>query len=758
MSRLSFLLLAATVCACGAVQDLGDTNADDPGGAQGPGGDGEDAGGGSRRDGGGGTEDGGSPTPRGQCIPVSGGTLLSANLVVAGDFDGDTKPDLIGGSPAGVLSFARGRGDGSFDEPKASGTFLQQDRWEKLVAVDLDKDGKLDLLAASQQDASNVVYVLHGNGDGTFATVGTIGTGPASLGRVALLAVDLDADGYPDLVTRDLALGKIDVRLNDKKGTFGSALPVAVGAVPETAAAGDLDGDGKVDLVVTHTSDDGAWTNGATVGVLLGNGDGSFRRGPALMLSTRSVAVGDLDGDGRAEIVLGDVDSDAAILAFEGGQLKRRGTAADLVYVGELGLVDVNDDGRLDLVAATQELVVALGKGDGTFDVPRRYFEGGDLLVTADFNGDGVLDVFANGRVVGGNGDGTFQAERKIVRGLNTTAPAVGDFDGDGRPDIVASGVIDGVGPESIWLALSRPVEQFEYKRVTTGTLRRMIAADVTADGKLDLVALTGSVVRVFIGKGDGTFSGSIDTNIVPNGSSSSVGMDLAVGKIDGDGHVDLFVLALTSNAQNAPRALHALRGMGNGQFVPATPFVSDTYATAIASEDFDDDDRHDLLVMDPGLKRVELFSNRAGSFARASLATLEPVSVHVARLTPKARPSVAIVDKTGALRLISPVAPSGYGNPVTMAGLEVGSTSVTSGDVDGDGRVDLAVAGGGLLQVTLADAAGVFSPTRPTWLPTLDVRTLLASDVDADGRADLVMSHVDVGVLHGRCLGGGVR
>src|SRR5881397_2620325 len=175
-----------------------------------------------------------------------------------------------------------------------------------------------------------------------------------------------------------------------------------VGTNPRSVAVGDFNGDGRLDLAVTNAS---SYDVPGTVSVLLGNGDGTFQ-------SALSFAV----GSNPLSVAVG----------------------------------DVNGDGRLDLAVAnyySNDVSVLLGNGDGTFQ-PARTFRVGTYpssVVVGDFNGDGRPDLaVANGNsndvsVLLGNGDGTFQPALSFAAGTAPVSVAVGDINGDGRPDLAVA-------------------------------------------------------------------------------------------------------------------------------------------------------------------------------------------------------------------------------------------------------------------------------------------------------------------------------
>jgi hypothetical protein len=331
------------------------------------------------------------------------------------------------------------------------------------AVADVNGDGKPDLVV-SNSCANNAcsfgdVGILLGNGDGTFqAEMGYYDSGGNHATSVAV--ADVNGDGKPDVIVTNQgfepgALGPVGVLLGNGDGTFQPAVTYSSGASSALfAAVADVNGDGKLDLLVANEV--------GTVGVLLGNGDGTFQAAVVYDSGqdvSNFIVAADLRGDGRLDIV---VTGDTVNVLLGNGD----GTFQPAISYGNassVAVADVDGDGRPDLVIGENGALVGilLGNGDGTFQEPVIYSTGASSLTwptVADMNGDGKPDLvvsnlcasvsscgYGSVSVLLGNGDGTFQPATSYDSGGNVSSVVVADLNGDGTPDAVATNQASGI-------------------------------------------------------------------------------------------------------------------------------------------------------------------------------------------------------------------------------------------------------------------------------------------------------------------------
>jgi hypothetical protein len=258
---------------------------------------------------------------------------------------------------------------------------------------------------------------------------------------------DIDGDGKPDVVTVNDD-ETISIFIGQPGGTLGSRRDYLASGSPSGAAIADLNGDGNADVAVAD--------RGGFVAVFLNRGDGilapkqDYAAGPF----PSSIAAGDLDGDGSPDLVLSASES-VSVLRNNGNGTFAAAQGYPVGGGASVALGDLNGDGKLDAVTgnggAGAGVSVLLNKGDGTFQAARDYdAAGADSVALGDLNGDGKLDVATTGcgcavAVLLNAGDGTLQRRRlyDVLSSYNSIGDpqsiAIADLNGDHRPDLATA-------------------------------------------------------------------------------------------------------------------------------------------------------------------------------------------------------------------------------------------------------------------------------------------------------------------------------
>ncbi len=335
--------------------------------------------------------------------PCTGGSLAAqlpievgpsgAGLISLGDFNHDGHIDAVvtdvNGAQVAVLL---GNGTGGFGPP----THLDVGQVPTaLITADFNHDGNLDIAAGVQ--FPNAIAVLLGNGAGGF---GAVTTYPITATPFWLESADLNADGHLDLVIGDAsaATSSVSILFGNGSGGFGTATTFASGQSPAAVVLGDFDGNGTIDIAVPNTGSN-------TVSILRGNGVGGFAAPTAITLPRTVIRVrqvGDLNGDGRPDLVATTRTASGQDLTL---MLNNGSGGFNLVQllpesqnIGFVKAADINGDGKPDLIAVSgtnpPATLVLIGHGDGTFDAPQSWVAAlHNHFAIADLNEDGRPDV-----------------------------------------------------------------------------------------------------------------------------------------------------------------------------------------------------------------------------------------------------------------------------------------------------------------------------------------------------------------------------
>jgi hypothetical protein len=647
-------------------------------------------------------------------------------FVAVSDLNGDGRPDLVvadyGSNTVSVLlnMTAPGSTTPSF---AAQETFATGITPRSVAVADFNGDGKPDLVVANY--GSNTLSVLlnttaPGASTASFAAQQTFAAAPSSF-PTSVAVADFNGDGKPDLVVANYVSSTVSVLLNTtapgaRTASFAAQQTFdAGGAAPAYLAVADLNGDGKPDLAVTDLGSVSVVLN-TRVPIMITPGfapQQTFASGSM----PKSVAEVDLNGDGKPDLVVANEgDNTVSVLlnttapgastpAFATQETFATGNAPISVAVA-----DVNGDGRPDLVVANNGSgtvsvllnTTAPGATTPSFALQQTFATGTNprSVAVADFNGDGKFDL-----VVANDGSGT------VSMLLNTTAPgattlsfanqqtfttgngpisvAVADVNGDGRPDLVVANL--GSNTVSVLLNTTVPGATspsfIPQQTFATGTNPRSVAvADFSGDGKPDLVVAkvgsnTVSVLLNTTATGGTTASFALQQTFAAGAPDS-----VAVADFNGDGKPDVVVADFNSDTVSVLLNRTAA-GATTPSFATQGTFTTGSEPFSVAVADVNGDGKPDLAVANQISNTVSVLLSNIAPFAiSGSPATGTIVDVLIATgAGAGGSPQVRVFD-AGGTQIASFLA----FDPFFQGGVR---TAV--GDVNGDGVPDLIVAAG---------------------------------------------------------------
>jgi len=639
-----------------------------------------------------------------------------------GDVDGDGKPDIVTTNGTAISILANNSIKGSLTTSSFAAKFDIAGAFSSVLIADVDADAKLDIVG------------LNSAGISVYHNIGTIaGQLNASIfdkkvdfaltnGATTISVADINNDGKPDFITVNKSTNSVSVILNTTNGSvidntsFAAPTTYATGKLPYLAAVDDIDGDGLLDIVVVNYTD-------GSISLLKNTTAGSLSFAPKIDIPiaqfSSSVSLGDIDGDGRPDIVVTNNLTTVSVLrnnptnppvissispmsgpvgttvTITGTNFNKNATANNVVFFGAAKAVVTS--------ATATQIVVTVPPGSTYKPIT--------VLNTETARSAFSLKPF-NVTYAGNTGikapDFEILSGNRYYAGQSTMLMDMADIDGDGKPDIVT--INQNANSLMIWRSnglMSASSGQYAPPAASFdgGTsVDKFRIGDLDGDGRPDIVTISGTTHTITILRNIST-PGNIafDKKITIVNYDYIYDDEIVLADFDMDGKLDM---ATGRNTGGSLTIYRNTSSTGFISFAAANPMYNVSTGNAMEAGDIDGDGKPDLVLSSYD------YSGNGGIY---------------------------LLQNTSSTGKIS------FNTPVQVSQI---NTNLILADINGDGKLDI-VAANGLFVLKNTATAGVINTSSMSDPIKYDINQdipvwVTSADVDGDGKPDLITTNVD--------------
>ena len=484
-----------------------------------------------------------------------------------------------------------------------------------LAIGDFNNDSFLDIV----YNAEGIFFILNGFGNGSFNGHAMYSIGSTSISQYMCVG-DLNNDNHTDIISANRMDGYADIFIGYGNGSFDAMMSYStgIGSKPQWVALGDVNNDNVLDVISANTGSH-------SIGILLGNGDGSFAT--VLIFSTHndtpphSVVVGNTNNDNHLDLVVVDKLGWVTIyLGFGNGSFifwNEYAVNTEGYYIISAAHADFNSDNRLDIVVANtffNNIGVLLGYGNGTFTAPKLYSTGSAsqpyYVIVADFNNDNLSDIAATNHgndeivILYGDGNGNFEIKRTYSTGFGSKPYGIiaADFNNDKNLEIAVT--LWGIGKLAVLIEYEA-AKFVNHALYPTGSALHSVSiatADFNNDNRTDAVVVNSGTdnLHVLFGSNNGTFA----TNMTYAISTNSQPQYVITCDINKDNCLDIVTVNSKANS------ISVILGYGNSTFAKQMIYSTgtDSYPSAVVAADMNNDHRLDLVVANERTDEIGIF------------------------------------------------------------------------------------------------------------------------------------------------------